>query len=41
MVRMPDAAVRQRGSRLIQLREQSDLTIYDFCDLHEVSTASF
>jgi hypothetical protein len=41
MVRMPDPAVRQRWSRLIQLREQSDLAISDFCDLHEVSTASF
>ena len=41
MVRLPDPAVRHRWSRLIQLREQSDLAIYDFCDLHEVSTASF
>ncbi|PAY20983.1 hypothetical protein CKO51_02740 [Rhodopirellula sp. SM50] len=41
MVRLPDPAVRQRWSRLIQLHEQSDLAISDFCDLHEVSTASF
>jgi len=41
MARLPDPAVNKRWSRLIQQHEQSDLTISDFCDLHEISTASF
>jgi len=41
MTRLPDPAVHKRWSRLIQQHEQSDLTISDFCDLHEISTASF
>ncbi len=41
MARLPDPAASQRWSRLIQLHERSDLTVADFCDLHEVSTASF
>lgn len=41
MARLPDPAVREQWSRLIRLHEQSDLTVADFCDLHEVSTTSF
>ena len=41
MARLPDPAVHQRWSLLIQQYERSDLTIADFCDLHGTSTASF
>ena len=41
MARLPDPAVRQRWSELISLYERSELTVVDFCDLHDVSTASF
>ena len=41
MARLPDPAVHQRWTHLIQRHEQSDLTIADFCDQHGVSTASF
>ena len=41
MARLPDPAVHQRWSSLIQRHEQSDLTIADFCDQHGISTASF
>ena len=41
MARLPNPAVRQRWSRLIQLHQQSNLTIADFCDSQSVSIASF
>jgi hypothetical protein len=41
MARLPNPAVRQRWSRLIQLHEHSDLSIAEFCDSHDVSTGSF
>jgi len=41
MARLPDLSVHRRWSRLIEQHEQSDLTISDFCDLHEISTTSF
>lgn len=41
MARLPDPAVHKRWTRLIQQHEQSGLTIAEFCQLHEVSTASF
>ena len=41
MARLPDPSVHRRWSQLIQRHEKSDLTISDFCQLHEISTASF
>ncbi|MCS7468012.1 transposase [Stieleria sp. ICT_E10.1] len=41
MARMPDPAVRQRWQRLIRSYDDTDCSIAEFCELHEVSTASF
>ncbi len=41
MARLPNPAVRQRWSRLIQLHHQSNLTVADFCDSQSISIASF
>jgi hypothetical protein len=41
MARLPDPATRQRWQRLIRLYDDTECSITDFCDLHEVSTASF
>jgi transposase-like protein len=41
MARLPDPDAFDRWSRLIDLHSLSDLTIADFCELHDVSTASF
>jgi hypothetical protein len=41
MARQPDSDARIRWARLIALQRESDLTIAQFCNRHEVSTASF
>ena len=41
MARLPNPAVRQRWSRLIQLHHQSNLTVADFCGSQSISIASF
>ena len=41
MARLPDPAVRKRWQRLIDLHAQCDFSIADFCDIHDLSTASF
>ncbi len=41
MARLPDPATRQRWQRLIRLYDDAECSIADFCDLHEVSSASF
>jgi transposase-like protein len=41
MARLPDPTVHERWSRLIQLHQQSDSTIADFCNRQGISTASF
>ena len=41
MARLPDPDAFDRWSRLIDLHTLSDLTLSDFCQLHDVSTASF
>jgi hypothetical protein len=41
MARQPDSDARLRWTRLIALQRESDLTIAQFCNRHDVSTASF
>ena len=41
MARQPDPAVRSRWQSLIELQPQSGMTVAEFCDSRDVSTAAF
>ena len=41
MARLPDPAVRRRWEERIESFEHSDLTVVEFCEQNDVSTASF
>lgn len=41
MARLPDPAVRLRWKTLIERHAASGLSVTEFCDSHDVSTASF
>ena len=41
MARLPDPAVRRRWEKRIRSFEHSDLTVVEFCEQNDVSTASF
>ena len=41
MARLPDPSKQRRWLELMRLWQQSDLTVWQFCEQHRVSEASF
>jgi transposase len=41
MARLPDAGKQRRWLELMRLWQQSQLTVYEFCEQHRLSEASF
>lgn len=41
MARQSDPAVRSRWQSLIELQPQSGMNVTEFCDAHDISSASF